>query len=345
MAFEPFDLGKVLMTATALKGARQDAENDKLRLAYLGDQVQLQKQQQATEMDARTARTHFLANQAIASSPDPIAAAKQLAPESITAFEAAHGTGSFGQLTPDQVRELAKFASEKAAATAGINLQPDANTIFAANARLAADTQNFGQQVQLSGIQHDQRLGEIAATGAQARQTAEVGLPAKQAKSVQQLRKEFRGLQTVKDYEAVLPLIQSAKTAPDTPQGDLQLIYTVGKILDPGSVVREGELQLTSSAAPFLQQIIGRARKETGKGRLTPDTRADMLNMLQQRVQGYEQAYTRDFDQYAQYAKESAVDPTSVVGSRPESAFGKQQPASGGVDFIYVPGKGLQPSR
>lgn len=344
MAFEPFDLGKVLMTAQTIKGMRQDAENDKLRQAYLSTQIAGAQQTQKMQMDQQTAKMHFLQNQAIESAPDPIAATRQLAPDVIAQYEQAHGADSFGQLTADQVRQIAGYAKQQAAAQAGVNLQPDANAKFTAEARLAADTQNFGQQVQLAGIQNQYGLDQIAARGAEDRRTAEISVPAKAAKSTQQLRKEFRGLQSVKDYETVLPLIQSAKTAPDTPQGDLQLIYTVGKILDPGSVVREGELELTSSAAPFLQQVIGRARKETGKGRLTPQTRADMISMLQQRVQGYEQAYTRDFDQYSQYAREGQVDPASVVGSRPESAFGKQ-PSAITADFIYVPGKGLQPSQ
>lgn len=171
---------------------------------------------------------------------------------------------------------------------------------------------------------------------------AEEARDGQRVRSVQQLRKEFRSLQSVKDYEAVLPLIKSAQKAPDTPQGDLQLIYTVGKILDPGSVVREGELQLTANAAPYLQQMMGRIRKEQGQGRLTPQTRTDMLDMLRQRVDGYQQAYTRDFDQYTQYAKEGGTDPASVVGSRPEGAF--EAPGGGAADFVYVPGQGVRPA-
>jgi len=151
--------------------------------------------------------------------------------------------------------------------------------------------------------------------------------PSNPAKSIQQLRKEFRSLPTVKAYESALPIVESVKNAPDTPAGDLQVVYSVGKALDPDSVVREGELQLTQNATPFLQQIVGKARAEIrGKGRLTPQTRRDLVDMLKQRIQGYQQAYTRDYDQYAQYATETGVDASSVVGTRPESAF--TQPAA-----------------
>jgi hypothetical protein len=193
--FAPFDLGKVFATAQAIKGMRQDAENDKLRNAYLNTQMagaqqqqQFAQQNQTAEMDARTARGHYLANQAIVAADDPIAAAKQLAPESIQAFEAAHGPGSFDQLTPDQVRKLASFASEKAAAAAGINLRPSPDVQAQQTFAREMDTTNFGQQKELAGLQHKYRLGEIGATNAAKPgrsfraltpdELAQVGLPA-----------------------------------------------------------------------------------------------------------------------------------------------------------------------
>lgn len=180
---------------------------------------------------------------------------------------------------------------------------------------------------------------ENAATRANALQVAEGRIGAQEQKAASQadntakqasakLRKEFRGLQSVKDYEATLPLIESAKKAPDTRQGDLQLIYTVGKVLDPGSVVREGELKLTAGAAPFLQQLAGKLRGEFGKGRLTPQTRAELIDALEQRQSGYRDAYTRDFDTYSQYATDSGADPFAIVGNRPETAY---QPQQGGA--------------
>jgi hypothetical protein len=147
-------------------------------------------------------------------------------------------------------------------------------------------------------------------------------------KGAQSLRKEFRGLQTVKDYESVWPLLDSVQRAPDTPQGDLQVIYTVGKVLDPGSVVREGELHLTQNAAPWLQKMVGEVRAQLGQGgRLTPDMRKGLVDALTERVSSYKQAYDRDFQQYAEYAKENSLDPELVVGTRMETAA---SPAAGG---------------
>ena len=142
-------------------------------------------------------------------------------------------------------------------------------------------------------------------------------------KNLQALRKEYRGLQSVKDYETVLPLIQSAKKAPDTGYGDLQLIYTVGKALDPDSVVREGELQLTLNAADPVSKVIGQAQFVLQKGgRLTPKLRKDLVEMLEQRTSSYRDAYKRDYQQFSTYAREQGYDASDVVGTRAESAYG-----------------------
>lgn len=361
MAFETFDLGRIIATAEGIKGMRRDAENDKLRQAYLGQQISsgqqqqsLQKQEFDQQTQAREARNHYLAAQAVEQSPDPIAAAKQLAPEMIAAFEQQHGPGTFERLPPAVVQQIAAMGKQKSAAAAGINLQPSPDLMAQQQFAREMDQTNFGQQKQLAGMQFGQQRGlaglqhqygleEIAARGTEERKTAEMTAPARQMKSIQQLRKEFRSLPTVKDYETVLPLIESAKKAPDNGYGDLQLIYTAGKILDPGSVVREGELALTLASGSPLQRILGTTRFSLEKGgRLPPKLRQQLVGMLQERVSATQSAYTRDYDQYSQYAQEGGVDPTSVVGSRPESAFGQSPNGTpvqikGDADYARLP--------
>ena len=192
------------------------------------------------------------------------------------------------------------------------------------DAQLSSDTTRAGQAntaaIAAANRSTTERGQDITAQTALAGQQANSGKAAKQNTAA--LRKEFRGLPSVKDYEASLPVIESARNAPDTPAGDLQVVYSVGKILDPNSVVREGELQLTQNATPFLQKIIGKARGELqGQGRLTPQTRKDLMDMLDQRVGGYKQAYARDYDTYSQYGRDIGADPSQIVGTRPESAF------------------------
>lgn len=145
----------------------------------------------------------------------------------------------------------------------------------------------------------------------------------------QQLRKEFESLGSVKDYKTILPLIESAKSAPDSGFGDLQLIYTAGKVLDPGSVVREGELALTIASGSYLQRVLGFTRfaAEQG-GRLTPKSRAQLLDMLEQRAVAQQEAYLQDFNRFADYAKQSGYDPKLVVGAQADAAFSPRPPGA-----------------
>ena len=103
------------------------------------------------------------------------------------------------------------------------------------------------------------------------------GLPPK-AGDIASMRKEFNDLPEVKNYRSVVPIINSAANAPDNKAGDIQFAYTIGKIFDPNSVVREGELKLVGEAANVMQKYMGELQALTqGRGRLTAQTRSELL--------------------------------------------------------------------
>lgn len=109
-------------------------------------------------------------------------------------------------------------------------------------------------------------------------------LPPKTA-DVEGLRKEFNNREEVKNYNAAIPVLRAVAKAPDTAAGDLDFIYGVGKILDPGSVVREGEMALVMKSGTPLQRIIGQTRWSAEQGgRLSPAQRAQLMEALQGRV-------------------------------------------------------------
>lgn len=276
------------------QGAEQDIQYKNAQMSGLADQKRLGAIKQLGS----------LAQQAIAS-PNPRGFVQQAVsnPAYAQLFkEAGMDTSKLDLNSPSFDQDVQTWAS--------FGEQPTANDRF--NAGEKAKERTFtGQQNDLTR----QNALNIATT----KEGQQEGNASKIASA--KLRKEFRGLQSVKDYETTLPLIESAKRAPDTRAGDLQLIYTVGKVLDPGSVVREGELKLTQGAAPFVQQLAGKIRGEFGKGRLTPQTRAEMVATLEQRQSGYKDAYTRDYDTYSQYATDSGTDAFGIVGKRPETAY------------------------
>jgi hypothetical protein len=345
--FETFDLGRVFATAEGIKGMKRQGETDRLRDLYLQQQTmnaqqsgQIQKQQADAETQTRQARSHYLAAQAVVNAPDPVTAARELAPEMIAAFEQQHGAGAFSKLPPDIVKQIATMGMEKSAAAAGISTRPDPSVLAQQQFLRESDQTNFNQEKQLTGIKHQNELSQIAATGEESRKTAEISAPGKALKGAQSLRKEFEGMESVKNYRAVQPIIQSAKKAPDNGYGDMDLIYAVGKILDPGSVVREGELALTIAAGSPLQRMLGTSRFSIEKGgRLTPKARQQIVGMLQGRVGALEDAYNQERARFSQYAAQNGFEPDQVVGAQ------QQDKPQGGADFIYVPGQGLQPAR
>lgn len=131
----------------------------------------------------------------------------------------------------------------------------------------------------------------------------------------EKIRDDFNQLPEVKTYKAVIPIIKSAAKAGDTRAGDLNLIYAMGKIFDPTSVVREGELQMADSTGAPLSQVQGYFNYLQGGGRLPPDVRANLVAELNSRVGELEQQYQQSFDTYGETAKSYGLDPNRTLGT------------------------------
>jgi len=81
-------------------------------------------------------------------------------------------------------------------------------------------------------------------------------------------RKEFNGLQSVKDFanrRGALGIVEASASDPSA-AGDLSLIFAYMRMLDPGSVVRESEFQLAASAGS-LPTIAQAAFEQVKSGR------------------------------------------------------------------------------
>jgi len=76
--------------------------------------------------------------------------------------------------------------------------------------------------------------------------------------------------------------------------GDLALTVSLTKMLDPGSVAREAEVEMTQSAAGALQQAaMWGPRLADGKTLLPPEVREQLLSAAQEMYGVYEGAYNR----------------------------------------------------
>ncbi len=132
------------------------------------------------------------------------------------------------------------------------------------------------------------------------------------------IRKEFEDRTEVKNFRQAMPVLDAAKTAPDSPQGDLQLIYAVGKILDPNSVVREGEMSMVVKSGSPQERVEGFLNYLQGGGRLSPKARARLIKAVESRTAEYQRDYNQVRQTYEGLAKKNNMDPNDVfMNDRP----------------------------
>lgn len=182
------------------------------------------------------------------------------------------------------------------------------------NADLSAQIAREGHGITLRG----QNL-----TDARAREATGVAAGKGLSEAVTGIRKEYNGLEQVKAYRAALPALQSAAQAPDTPAGDIDLIYAVGKTLDPNSVVREGELNLVIKSGSPLQKFQGYVNYiSQGRGRLPPAQRKELVSMLQGRAAQLKSAHDAAAAPFVKQAQS--------MGLPLDQVFQQDEPASAG---------------
>jgi hypothetical protein len=197
------------------------------------------------------------------------------------------------------------------------------------------ETQKFGNTVAQQNIDNQFQAANLGVAqqnlglrAAEVRNNAAGGMTPRQAQQTQlQLRKEFDGLPEVKAFKEIAPVIMSARRAPDNAAGDIQLAYTVGKILDPNSVVREGELAMAVKAGSPLERLLGSGTYTLGQGgRMTPQIRKELLGMLNERALANRQAYDAARNNYKGYAAEVGLNPQSIVGTHVADAYASKTP-------------------
>ena len=97
------------------------------------------------------------------------------------------------------------------------------------------------------------------------------------------LYRQYVGTDPVKSYQGVRNAyehVQSAATQ-NTGAGDVALVYGFMKMLDPTSVVREGEYATAEQTAGLPQQVVGLYNKLLSGQRLTPQQKEQFVQAAQ----------------------------------------------------------------
>lgn len=129
------------------------------------------------------------------------------------------------------------------------------------------------------------------------------------------LRKEIQQLPSYKNLSQALPIYRSmTETAGrDSKASDLNLVYGLGKIMDPTSVVREGEMVMVKNTSSLPDWFQGAIASLNGGAALTPETRQAIMREAYGRVSGYDQAFKQDTSQYAGIVTRNQFNPADVI--------------------------------
>jgi hypothetical protein len=133
----------------------------------------------------------------------------------------------------------------------------------------------------------------------------------------QGLRKEYNALAPVAEYRTVARSYASALNTAADANGDQALITAYAKLLDPGSVVREGEAAAVADADSTIGRAISNLKREfgiTGGGKLSPAVRAGIRTEMRNLVEGYNAAYEQTRTEYEQLAQSYGFEPDRIIG-------------------------------
>jgi spore germination cell wall hydrolase CwlJ-like protein len=132
---------------------------------------------------------------------------------------------------------------------------------------------------------------------------------------VAQVRKEVQNLPSYKNHAQAAPIYKTLvdSAGRDTRASDLNLVYGLGKIFDPGSVVREGEMVMVKNTAGLPDWLVGSINALNGGAALTPATRKAIMQEAYSRMKSYEDVYDYDTEHYKGIAGRARMNVDDVI--------------------------------
>ena len=229
-----------------------------------------------------------------------------------------------------RAEEKAPFELTKAESEAAIK---------SAEAKFAPE--KFGAELGLTKAQIDQAKASAAASRASAaasgaeakRKTAEAQQMAsgvipldKRPEAEGKMRKEYSD--QTKGYQEVKSAYGRVLSAEDTAVGDLSLIFGYMKMLDPGSVVREGEFATAQNSAGVPERIQNVYNRAVRGERLTPGQRKSFKGQAEKLYQSSKQHENTVRSGISRIAKGYGLSTENIFYEPSETAPTESTPAS-----------------
>ena len=139
--------------------------------------------------------------------------------------------------------------------------------------------------------------------------------PAVDFDDVTGIRKEIQQLPTYKNYSQALPIYNAMSEAAgrNSRASDLNLVYGLGKIMDPTSVVREGEMVMVQNTSSLPDWLVGQINALNGGASLTPETRQAIMQEAYGRMSSYDTAMQSDISQYRDLAGRYNINEADII--------------------------------
>lgn len=142
--------------------------------------------------------------------------------------------------------------------------------------------------------------------------------------------KQSKEFTTVRDYK------DRMDNAPKTGAGDIALIFSFMKVLDPGSTVREGEFATAANAAGVPNSILGMYNKLIGGGKLAEGAREEISGTADKIWQKAAERQSSLTNRFADIAKRQKMDIRNVIVD-PASGSPMGGTTPGGLKWTILP--------
>lgn len=188
-------------------------------------------------------------------------------------------------------------------------------------AQMAGDTARMlqGQLQSLAQQRNQERLERSAEMSNKRKEQliqASLGQEGKSDRKQENLlRQQWRSDKTTQDSEIIANSFARLQGAGSDPSaaGDIALIYSFMKILDPGSVVRETEFSIAQNAGAFDERVQSAVKRVLQGQRLSPNIRKDFMDRARKIHEKQMERQEQVNQSYEQLAQLDGVDASKVV--------------------------------
>lgn len=120
--------------------------------------------------------------------------------------------------------------------------------------------------------------------------------------------------ETWRNYNQAAPVMRDIREQAQfgTGAGDLAMIIGYAKLLDPNSVVKEGESENVRRTGGVFDTVQGMIQQVQGQGKLSPEVREHLIASAEARFAAYEEPWRAHVNVYRGRAQKAGTDPDMI---------------------------------